>query len=90
MKRVHIYVAGRVQGVCFRMYACEQARRLGLTGWIRNLSDGRVEAVAEGQDGAVDEFLEWCGRGPPHAVVTKLTATEEPAAGEFSDFSICY
>ena len=68
-KRAHVYISGRVQGVCFRMATAEAARRLGLNGWVRNRLDGRVEAVFEGEPGAVDRMVEWCRQGPPHAHV---------------------
>jgi len=77
---VHCLVAGRVQGVFFRATAQEQALSLGLTGWVRNLSDGRVEVVASGPLEAVEAFKRWLRRGPPHAVVTDITCL--PVADE--------
>lgn len=59
MKRVHLWISGRVQGVFFRVYAQKEAVRLGLSGWVKNLPDGRVEALFEGDDVAVDKMLEW-------------------------------
>ncbi len=91
MKRVHLLISGRVQGVCYRMYACEQADRLGVKGWVRNLPDGRVEAVAEGSDEMVDAFVEWCRRGPPHARVTNVVVTEETTgSSQFSEFRVIH
>jgi acylphosphatase len=88
IKRVHVYISGRVQGVFFRAYTQEAAQSLNLTGWVRNLSDGRVEAVFEGREDNVAAMLEWCAKGPPHAVVHNIDAREEPPSGEFSGFRI--
>ena len=66
----------------------ETAQSLNLTGWVRNLSDGRVEAVFEGKDENVAAMLEWCGKGPPYAVVRDVDVREEPPTGEFRDFRI--
>ena len=82
MKRVHVVVSGRVQGVFYRATCGDAARRLELGGWVRNLPDGRVEAVFEGQDGRVDEMVEWCRRGPELAHVDLLEVVPEPVAGE--------
>jgi acylphosphatase len=67
--RVHLYISGRVQGVFYRRNAMQEAKRLGLTGWVRNLPDRRVEAVAEGDEKLVEEFISWCRKGPPLAIV---------------------
>ena len=67
---VHIIVHGQVQGVFFRASAKAQALELGLTGWIRNLSNGTVEVHAEGDQDALDHFIEWCRRGPSSAKVS--------------------
>jgi acylphosphatase len=88
MKRVHVYVSGRVQGVFFRAATKRAATSLNLTGWVRNMADGRVEAVFEGEDDNVDKMLAWCHIGPPAARVEKVTIKEEPYTGEFRDFSI--
>lgn len=85
-QRGHLIISGRVQGVCFRLYACETAERLGITGWVRNLRDGRVEVLAEGEEAPMAEFLEWCRKGPPHAQVTGVEESHEPATGEFRNF----
>ena len=80
--RVHVWISGRVQGVGFRFATCEQAERLGLGGWVRNLADGRVEVVFEGPavDGA--QAVAWCRRGPAGAWVSDVHAEQETAIGE--------
>ena len=88
--RAHFIVHGRVQGVCYRMCASDEASRLGLTGWARNQRDGSVEIVAEGDDKALNDFLAWCRHGPPHARVTEVDADYSAATGEFGEFTITY
>jgi acylphosphatase len=86
--RAHVLVEGRVQGVFFRYETQRTARQHSLTGWVKNLPDGRVEAVFEGEEDAVEMAVQWCHQGPPHAMVTKVTVTREPCAGEFDAFFI--
>ncbi len=90
MKRAHIWVSGRVQGVWFRATAREIANRLGLKGWVRNLPDGRVEIVAEGDESALDEFIKWCWEGPPLARVEDVEVEWERPTGEFRSFEVRY
>ncbi len=90
MKRAHIWVSGRVQGVFYRATAKEVADRLRLTGWVRNLPDGRVEAVVEGPEDAVKAFIDWCWEGPPLARVEDVEVVWEDPTGEFSGFKIRY
>lgn len=82
MVRAHVIVQGRVQGVSYRAYAQHEAARLGLRGWIRNLRNGTVEAVFEGQKDHVDAMLQWCHRGSPLAQVVKVAVDWEPPDGE--------
>ena len=89
-KRVHVYISGRVQGVWFRAYTKEEAERLGVKGWVRNLPDGRVEAVFEGKEDKVEEMVRWCHAGSPQAKVTQVEVIEEPFRGEFEKFEIRY
>ena len=71
--RKHVLIEGRVQGVAFRAYTEQEARRRGLGGWVRNLADGRVEAVFEGEEAEVEAMIAWCREGPPAARVTGLS-----------------
>ncbi|MBM4147948.1 MAG: acylphosphatase [Lentisphaerae bacterium] len=87
-KRVRVIISGRVQGVCFRMNAYTEARRLGLRGWICNRPNGTVEAVAQGPAEAVDDFVRWCWQGPPMAVVRHVASVEEAAGGRLKPFTI--
>lgn len=80
--RRHFWIRGVVQGVSFRWYLREQARALGLAGWVKNLDDGRVEAAAEGPPGSLDRLAAWCAKGPPAARVAEVVAEDEPAEGE--------
>lgn len=90
MRRVHVWITGRVQGVAFRAYTQYQANLLGLVGWVRNLPDGRVEAVFEGEDHLVEAMLLWCAQGPPAARVSRVETHEEPPSGADRDFRILY
>ncbi len=89
-KRVHAWITGRVQGVYFRETTRREAERLGVRGWVRNLSDGRVEAVMVGPATAVDRLVAWCRRGPDRAHVEHVEAINEPAHtdGGFGGFEV--
>jgi len=86
--RAHVFVSGRVQGVFFRSETRHEARLRGVKGWVRNLPDGRVEAVFKGEEEAVKELIDFCRRGPPGAKVTKVEVRWEDYTGEFRDFKI--
>lgn len=86
--RARILIAGVVQGVYFRAYAREVAQQQGVCGWVRNRLDGRVEAVVEGEESAVQGFIAWCHSGPPSAQVTNVRVSWEPHHGEFGAFVI--
>jgi len=88
MKRVHIFVSGIVQGVFFRYTTSIKAKQLGLTGWVRNLRDGRVEMVCEGKEDAIKDMVAWSKKGPEGAFVEKADVQHEEYRGEFSDFQI--
>ena len=79
--RKRILVSGRVQGVFFRDSCRQEAERLGLAGTARNLDDGRVEVVAEGDEAAVDKLVEWCKSGPSHADVSDVSVEEQDPQG---------
>lgn len=84
--RVHVFVSGKVQGVFFRQKTKRQAQSLGVKGWVRNLPDGRVEAVFEGEEAAVKALMDYCNHGPSIARVENVEVTYENYSGEFSDF----
>jgi acylphosphatase len=81
MVRVRVVVSGMVQGVFFRQVTSEQARQLGVAGWVRNRSDGRVEAVFEGTQEAVDQLVSWCHKGTPWSRVEGVEVTTEEPEG---------
>ena len=88
--RARIRVRGIVQGVFFRQTTAREADRIGVTGWVKNLPTGDVEAVVEGDKKKVDEMIAWCHHGPPSARVEDVTVISEPFIGEFTHFSIEY
>ncbi len=88
--RAHVYISGRVQGVSFRWNTQYMAQRLGLTGWVRNLWDGRVEAVFEGPEEAVRQAVAWCHHGERPARVDKVEVHYEPPTGEYRSFRITF
>jgi acylphosphatase len=88
--RVHLVVSGRVQGVFFRAETKEKAKELGVFGWVKNLTEGQVEAVFEGEKAKVEQMLIWAKSGPPGAIVNDLDLSWEEYRGEFSNFEIRY
>lgn len=86
--RAHVYVSGLVQGVFFRSETVRRARRKSVTGWVRNLLDGRVEAVFEGRETDVEEMISFCHRGAPGAIVKHVEIFWEEPTGEFEDFRV--
>lgn len=80
-KRTRALISGHVQGVFFRDSTREKAEALGLSGWVRNLPDGRVEAVFEGDGDRVEEMVAWCEGGPPSAEVQNVSTTQEEPEG---------
>lgn len=87
-QRLHLHIYGRVQGVFYRATTCDEAQRLGLTGWVRNCPDGCVELIAEGPEQKLIRLREWCRRGPPAAQVERLEEAWSASCVEFSDFAI--
>jgi acylphosphatase len=88
--RARVLISGRVQGVSFRWYTQRTAQRLGLAGWVRNVWDGRVEALFEGPDQKVREAVTWCHHGDGMARVEDVEVTYEKASGEFEGFRITW
>jgi len=87
-ERLEISIKGDVQGVNFRYYTKEVAKRLGVTGWIRNEVDGSISLVVEGDPKNLDEFLGWCHEGPPLATVKEVEVRKGEYTGEFDNFEI--
>jgi acylphosphatase len=81
-RRIHVVVQGRVQGVFFRRATVETAGRLGVTGWVRNRTDGGVELEAEGTEEAVEALLAFCRRGPEAARVDEVVVRHHPVCGD--------
>lgn len=81
-------ISGKVQGVYYRASTQARARALGLVGWVRNLRDGRVELVAQGDDEALEALERWCHEGPPRARVDDIEAADHPTDSNLRDFAI--
>ena len=84
--RAHVIITGEVQGIGFRYYIKEKAKMLGINGWVRNLIDGKVEAVFEGLEDKVKELIEWCKKGPSLAKVNHVKVEFRNYKGEFTSF----
>ena len=89
-KRIHIFVTGRVQGVFFRQSTRVMAIKNNVNGWVRNLDDGRVEIVAEGENQDIDNLADWCKTGPANSRVDKFELLDEESADEFENFEVRY
>jgi acylphosphatase len=89
-ERLHAIIDGLVQGVGFRHAAYRHASNLGLTGWVRNREDGRVEAVFEGERAVLEQMLAWCHKGPVLSRVKSVERQWDAATGEFTDFGITF
>jgi acylphosphatase len=88
MRRVRITASGTVQGVFFRAAASDEARRLGLTGWVRNTDNDQVEAEAQGDEQAVERFVEFCRAGPDQAQVDDLAVDDLDPVADEADFDV--
>jgi len=88
LKRIHIFVKGRVQGVYYRYNTLKKADEFHLTGWVRNRPDGNVEIVCEGSEKDINELILWCKSGPAGANVTDVISEWEEYTGEFNSFEI--
>jgi acylphosphatase len=89
-RRVRVRISGRVQRVFFRAYTHEAAQLIEVAGWVRNMRDGRVEAVFEGTEENVKKMIEWCYRGSPLSRVDSVEVVEEVFTGEFVEFDITH
>ena len=87
-RRVHLRITGLVQGVSYRASARDAARALGVTGWVRNVSNGDVEAVAEADASVIERFITWCRRGPDEARVVEVQVEEHASAEPLSGFEV--
>ena len=90
LKQIHIFVTGRVQGVFFRQSTKVIAIKNNVNGWVRNLDDGRVEIVAEGEESNINSFTDWCKTGPANSRVDEFELSEENSTGEFKNFEVRY
>ena len=90
LSRAHVVVSGMVQGVFFRASAREQAAARGLTGWVKNTAEARVEAIFEGEKQLVEAMIEWCKIGPPSSSVEELKVTWEEPKSDHTAFTIRY
>ena len=88
--RAHIFASGKVQGVWYRESARKKTEKMSITGWIKNLSDGRVEAIFEGSKGNVEKMVNWARKGPIWAKIEALDVVWEDCLGEFEGFEIRY
>ena len=88
--RAHVFVSGRVQGVFFRSETKHKADRYDVKGWVRNLPDGRVETVFEGEEEAVKALIEFCKSGPPGSIIKNVELRWANFIGEFADFKVRY
>lgn len=89
-QRIHVFITGRVQGVFFRQALKAKAKQNNVAGWVRNLKDGRVEAVFEGDTESVSSLVEWCHGGPANAIVEDVEIRNEKYNNEFSKFDVLY
>ena len=89
-KRIHIFVTGRVQGVFFRQSTKVMAIKNNVKGWVRNLDDGRVEIVGEGETQNIENLVDWCKTGPANSRVDKFELIDENYIGEFENFEVRY
>jgi acylphosphatase len=88
LQRAHVRVSGQVQGVFFRDSTRQKAEELGLAGWVKNVPDGRVEALFEGPSEKVREMVRWCEEGPRHASVENVATDFESAGGDLKGFEV--
>jgi acylphosphatase len=87
-KKIHLLISGKVQGVCYRIEAKQKAIELGLKGWVKNTTDGKVEIMAEGKEDKLREMIDWCRNGSSMAVVDKIETERVEAEKKFDKFEI--
>lgn len=90
MVSAHVFITGRVQGVYFRYRTRDEAKKYGVTGWVRNLRDGRVEAVFEGNNENVDKLIDFADKGPSGAKVLNVDVSWQDYIGKFKDFKVIH
>jgi len=88
MVRAHLFISGIVQGVGYRYYCRREAQGRGLAGWVRNLADGRVEALLQGPKEQVEGMIAWCYRGPEEARVSDIAVAHEEARDDLNGFGV--
>ena len=88
LKQVQVIVRGRVQGVYFRASTQREAKRLGLTGWVKNRPDGNIEVLAEGEEEGLKDLIAWANKGPSAARVERVDVRWRGFSGDFADFRI--
>lgn len=86
----HIFISGRVQGVGFRHFTKKNAESLGVTGWVKNLSDGRVEAIFQGSGDQIQELIQRCKKGPVSSYVKDIEVEMDSGDEDFEDFSVVF
>ncbi len=90
MVSAHVFITGKVQGVYFRYRTRDEAKKYGVNGWVRNLPDGRVEAIFAGQKENVEELIDFVSKGPSRAKVLDVNVNWQDYNGEFKEFKVCY
>lgn len=90
MKRVKILVSGNLQGIFYRAFVKERANELGLTGYVKNTEDKKVEAIVEGHELKINKLIDYCQEGPVGAKIEKVATTTLPYTGEFKEFRVKY
>ncbi len=88
LKKIHLLISGKVQGVFYRVNTKNKADELGLTGWVKNIPDGKVEVLAEGKEGGLKEFIKWCYNGSKGAKVDKVEVEWRDYENKFDNFKI--
>lgn len=88
MYQARLLITGKVQGVFYRASCQEVAQRLGLNGWVKNLSDGNVESLVQGEKEKIEKLIAWCKKGPPGAVVSNLDVNWETVVKQITSFKI--